>query len=55
MNNAAIQVDESYSLGSTNAAFGTSGLGTITTEDFKEIKKLWVTYDGSSYMKAGPY
>lgn len=53
MNNAAIQVDESYSLGSTNASFGTAGLGTITPEDFKEIKRLWVTYDGSSYMKAG--
>lgn len=51
MNNAAIQVDESFSLGSTSVAFGTAGLGTITADDFKEIKRIWVTYDGVTSMK----
>ena len=52
MNNAATHVDESYSMGTVNVAFGTNGYGTIQSTDFKALKKLWVTYDGVNKYKA---
>jgi hypothetical protein len=52
LNNTAVQVDQSYSLGSTNVTFGTAGLGTITDSDFKEIKRVWITYNGNDDYKA---
>lgn len=53
MNNAAIAVNEDYSLGTNNYAFGTNGLGTITDVNFKSVRRLWVTYNGSDYHQAG--
>lgn len=52
MNNAATHVDESYSMGTVNVAFGTNGYGTITSTDFKAPKKFWVTYDGVNKYKS---
>ena len=52
MNNAAVQVDKSYGLGTVDVAFGTSGLGTITETDFQEVKRIWVTYSGDDFYKA---
>jgi hypothetical protein len=52
MNNSAIQVDKSYGLGTVDVAFGTSGIGTITSTDFQEIKRMWITYDGTDFYKA---
>lgn len=46
LNNEAIHVNKDYGLGTTNVAFGTNGLGTITASDFKEIRRIWVTYNG---------
>lgn len=46
MSNAVIKVNENYAMGTTQFAFGTNGLGTITTADFKSIRRLWVTYNG---------
>lgn len=52
MTNAAVDVDKSYSLGTANIGFGTSGLGTVTATDFKSLKRIWVTYDGVNRFKA---
>lgn len=46
--NAVIQTNEDYSLGTVNLAFGTNGLGTITTADFGQLRRVWVTYDGTN-------
>lgn len=49
----AIAVNEDYSLGTVNVAFGTDGLGTITASDYKGmIQRLWVTYDGVGTYRA---
>jgi hypothetical protein len=52
MNNAIVNVDKSYSMGTANVAFGTSGLGTVSATDFKSLKRVWVTYDGVNKYKA---
>lgn len=44
--NAVINVNEDYTLGTENIAFGTNGLGTISTADFSQIRRVWVTYNG---------
>ena len=47
MTNSAIDVDESYSMGTTNLTWsGTAELGTITATDFKQIGRMWMTNDG---------
>lgn len=45
MVNKAIQTNEDYSLGTENIAFGTDGLGTVTTLDFSQVRRVWVTYN----------
>ncbi len=51
MNNAAIKVNKDYLLGTVDVAFsGTATLGTITAADFKEIRRLDFTNDGSSWF-----
>lgn len=55
MNNAAVNVDKSYSLGTANVSFGTDGLGTITSNDFKGLKRIWITYDGVNDYRATNY
>lgn len=52
LTNAAIQANESYAVGTVNVAFGTNGLGTISTTNFKQVKRLWVTYDGTSKFRS---
>lgn len=48
MVNKAIQTNEDYALGTVDIGFGTDGLGTITTQDFGQIRRFWVTYDGQN-------
>ena len=51
LTNAVISVNEDYALGTSNVAFGTDGLGTISDTDFKQVRRVWVTYDGvNSYQ-----
>jgi len=44
--NAVINVNEDYTLGTVNVGFGTDGLGTITTADFSQMRRVWITYNG---------
>ncbi len=50
--NVAIGVNEDYALGTMDVAFGTSDLGTITATDFKQIRRMDITYDGSNWQLA---
>lgn len=52
LNNEAIKVDKSYALGTVDVAFGTAGLGTITSSDYKDLKRFWVTYNGTDKFRA---
>ncbi len=53
MTNAAIKVDQSYSMGTTSISFGTAGYGTVTASDFKQAKKMEISYDsGVSYIQS---
>lgn len=53
MTNTAIDVNEDYNLGSTTVTFASGGeLGTITNTDFKQIRRMWMTQDGSTYYPA---
>lgn len=52
LTNAAIAVNEDYSLGTTNVSFGTNGLGTITNTDFKQLKRVWITYNGQDNFQS---
>lgn len=49
MNNTAVEVNKDYSLGTTSVDIGTSGLGTITDTNFKDIRKVEFTVDNSNY------
>ena len=52
MNNTAIDVNEDYSLGTCNVAFsGTTQEGTITNDDFKQVRRAWHTGDGSTWYR----
>lgn len=51
MTNAAIKVNQGYSIGTTSYAFGTAGLGTVTATDFKIVNKLEVSYNGVDYAE----
>lgn len=50
MVSAAVEVNEDYSIGTVNVAFGTAGLGTVTTTDFRKPKRVEVTYNGSDFF-----
>lgn len=52
MNNSAVDVNKDYSLSSENVAVGTSGLGTITSADYKDVRKVEFTTDGVNYGTA---
>jgi hypothetical protein len=52
MTNAAIKVNQAYSVGTADVAFGTAGLGTVTTSTFKQPIKMELTWDGSSYYNS---
>lgn len=44
--NSVAAVNQDFVLGTVNVAFGTNGFGTITTADYTDIRRLWVTYNG---------
>lgn len=46
MQNTAIKVNKDYALSAASVAFGTSGIGTVTSTDFKQAKKFEVIYTG---------
>ena len=46
MINEIININEDYTLGTTEVALGTDGLGTITTSDFVSPRRIWVTWNG---------
>ncbi len=46
--NAAIKVNQGYSQGTVAYSFGTAGYGTITAADFKQPKKVEISYDGGN-------
>jgi hypothetical protein len=52
MRNAVISVNEDYAMGTANITFGTNGFGTITQGDFKSLRRIDVTYNGSDYHMA---
>src|SRR3990167_78514 len=52
LTNAAIQVNEDYSLGTVDVGFGTDGLGTVTTGDFKQPRRVWVKYGGNDFVES---
>lgn len=52
MVNKAIQVNEDYALGTAQVSFGTNGLGTVTTEDFSQPKRFWITYNGTDWYRS---
>ena len=52
MTNTAIKVNEDYLLGTVDVAHGTAGLGTVNEGDFKEIRRIWFTTNGSDYYTA---
>lgn len=53
MTNAAISVNKDYSIGTVDISYsGTAQLGTITSSDFKEIRKVDYTQDGSSWYSS---
>ena len=52
MTNAAIKVNQNYLLGSASYGFGTSGMGTVTDDSFKQPVKVEVTFDGNTYMQS---
>lgn len=37
-----ININEDYALGTVNVSFGTDGLGTITTGDFGQVRRVWI-------------
>jgi len=52
MNNAAVNVNKSYGIGTVNVTFGASGLGTITSTDYQELKKMDIVYNGVDEYRA---
>lgn len=46
LSNAVIAVNQDYALGTVNVGFGTDGLGTITTNDFYDVRRVWITTNG---------
>ena len=52
MVNEVIQTNEDYSIGTIEIGFGTDGLGTITTGDFNQVRRVWVTYNGQDRFQS---
>jgi hypothetical protein len=52
LNNEAIKVNKSYGMGTVDVAFGTTGLGTISSNDFISLKNMWITYNGNDFYAA---
>jgi len=52
MTNSVIAINQSYAMGTVDIPFGTNGLGTVTTTDFKQVKRLWVTTNSVDYYNS---
>lgn len=52
MTNTAIDVNRDYLLGTTDVAHGTNGLATVAASDFKEVRKIWYTTNGTDFFNA---
>lgn len=53
MVNAAIEVNEDYSMGTVDVTFsGTASEGTITAEDFVKPRRVWLTNDAGEFRRA---
>jgi hypothetical protein len=52
MVNALVSVNEDYALGTVDVGFGTAGLGTITTGDYKDVRRVWITTNSSDYYQS---
>lgn len=52
MTNGAIKVNQGYSMGTVDIAFGTSGIATITQSDFKTANKIEISYDGVQFGRS---
>lgn len=50
MTNEAIDVNRDYLIGTVDVAHGTNGLATISSSDFKEIRKVWYTTNGTDFF-----
>lgn len=48
MANKVTSANEDYAMGTVGVAFGTDGLGTITTPDFTFPRRMWINYDASN-------
>ena len=49
---ALIAVNEDYALGTVDVGFGTAGLGTVTTVDFKDVRRVWITTNGNDFFQS---
>src|SRR3989304_2426529 len=45
--NAAVSVNQDYGIGTANVSLGTDGQGTITTANFKELRRVEINYSGT--------
>lgn len=52
MTNEAVLVNKDYLLGTVDVAHGTDGLGTVTSSDFVDVRRVWYTTNGSDYYVA---
>lgn len=53
LDNAVRSVNDDYALGTVAVAFGTAGLGTVSTADFTgQVRRLWVTYNGQDFFQS---
>lgn len=51
MYNEMVDINKDYALATANVGFGTNGLATVPT-DFRELRRVWVTYNGTDYNPA---
>ena len=52
MRNAAVSVNQDYGIGTANVSLGTDGQGTITTANFKELRRVEINYSGTNLYLA---
>ena len=52
MTNGVISVNKDFAVGTVDVAFGTAGLGTITTADYTDVRRVWVTTDGQNFYRS---
>ena len=50
--NSAIEANQDYQYGTVDVAFGTNGLGTITTGNFAQVRRLDITYNSIDWVQS---